>query len=329
MKAPTVDDLRTMTGSGWTTAETDLVALGQVERRVLWLATRIIDEANRRTGGEVKVGGHQTSCASMVSIMTTLWFWHISGEDKVPVKPHASPVYHAIKYLTGKLDRSYLTTLRQRGGLHAAEPAFATEVDWLLCDALDQLSQPNGESCYLRLSTRPIDQSIFGEAMITYGEDQLRAMVLAGGYRLIDCPPTGRPGMTLVATGSMVPEAVAAARELDDEGIDASALYLTSPDRAYRSWQQTYSSAIRSGRVARTPSLIHRLIPAEERSRPIISVHDAASHSLAWVGSTIGTRQFSLGVDQFGESGTIKDLHEIVGISTGDIVNATLVATHE
>ena len=55
----------------------------------------------------------------MVSIMTALWFAHIGGDDKVAVKPHSSPVYHAIKYLTGELDRSYLTTLRQRGGLQA------------------------------------------------------------------------------------------------------------------------------------------------------------------------------------------------------------------
>ena len=100
-------------------ATTELTPLEQIEQRVLWLATRIVDEANRRSGGEVKVGGHQASCASMVSIMTALWFNHISPEDKVAVKPHASPVYHAIKYLTGELDPSYLTTLRQRGGLQA------------------------------------------------------------------------------------------------------------------------------------------------------------------------------------------------------------------
>ena len=97
----------------------DLELLRQIERRVLWLATRIIDHANRRGTTDVKVGGHQASSASMASIMTALWFGHIGGEDKVAVKPHASPVYHAIKYLTGELDRSYLTTLRQRGGLQA------------------------------------------------------------------------------------------------------------------------------------------------------------------------------------------------------------------
>ena len=97
----------------------DLDVLREVEQRVLWLSTRMIDSANRRDGGEIKVGGHQASCASMVSIMTALWFGHIGGADKVAVKPHAAPVYHAIKYLTGELDRSYLTKLRQRGGLQA------------------------------------------------------------------------------------------------------------------------------------------------------------------------------------------------------------------
>ena len=96
-----------------------LDTLQEIERRVLWLATRIIDHANHRAVTDVKVGGHQASCASMASIMTALWFGHLGSDDKVAVKPHASPVYHAIKYLTGELDRSYLTTLRQRGGLQA------------------------------------------------------------------------------------------------------------------------------------------------------------------------------------------------------------------
>ena len=80
----------------------------------------MVDHANReRPPGEIKVGGHQASSASMVAIMTALWFGHLGGGDKVAVKPHASPVYHAIKYLTGELDRSYLTRLRALGGLQS------------------------------------------------------------------------------------------------------------------------------------------------------------------------------------------------------------------
>jgi pyruvate dehydrogenase E1 component len=209
------------------------------------------------------------------------------------------------------------------------EPAFATEVDWLLCDALDQLSRPGGTSSYLRLSTRPIDQAAFAAVLERMGEDRLRSHVLAGGYRLRDAPPDGRPGVTLVTTGAMAPEALAAASVLDDEGVQASVVHLTSPDRVYRGWRDGFARSTASARVVRAPSQLHRVIPADERRRPVVSVHDAASHSLAWLGSALGTRQYTLGVDRFGESGTIRDLHEITGIDTGSIVNAALIAVSE
>ena len=60
-----------------------------------------------------------------------------------------------------------------------------------------------------------------------------------------------------------------------------------------------------------------------------MSVHDAASHSLAWLGSAVGTRQYTLGVDRFGESGTIADLYELTGIDAGSIVNTALLALAE
>jgi pyruvate dehydrogenase E1 component len=210
--------------------------------------------------------------------------------------------------------------------LTAFEPAYATEVDWVLCDALDQLSRPGGTSGYLRLSTRPIDQAPFAAALASLGEDALRGEVLRGGYRLVDAPEDGRPAVTIVTTGVMAPEAIQAAAELDAEGVQASVIHLTSPDRVYRSWRSGFAAAAASARVVRSPSHLHHLVPAQERRRPIVSVHDAASHSLAWLGSALGTRQYALGVDRFGESGTIADLYEITGISTGSIVNAALVA---
>lgn len=210
-----------------------------------------------------------------------------------------------------------------------AEPAFATEVDWLLCDAISQLSKPDGTSTYLRLSTRPMNQAPFAAALERYGQPGLRSLVLAGGYRLREAPDDGRPGVTIVSTGVMATEALAAAVELDHEGVQASVIHLTSPDRAYVSWRAGFAATASSGSVVRSPSLIHRVVPVSERRRPVISVHDAASHSLAWIGSALGTRQYTLGVDQFGESGTIADLHEVTGISTGNIVNAALVAISE
>ncbi len=99
----------------------DLDVLASVQRRVLWLATSIVHHANKVRGAtaEVKVGGHQASSASSVSIMTALYFAHLRGPDRVSVKPHASPVLHAIEYLLGQLDAAYLTTLREFGGLQS------------------------------------------------------------------------------------------------------------------------------------------------------------------------------------------------------------------
>ena len=102
-------------------AAVDRAALTSIERRVLWLATRIVDYANRERPAEdeLKVGGHQASSASMVSMMTALYVADLEASDRVSVKPHASPVLHALEYLLGRLDRSYLTRLRDFGGLQS------------------------------------------------------------------------------------------------------------------------------------------------------------------------------------------------------------------
>ncbi|MBA2514956.1 MAG: pyruvate dehydrogenase, partial [Solirubrobacterales bacterium] len=99
----------------------DVATLESVQRRVLWLATSIVHHANRvrSTPSGVKVGGHQSSSASLVSAMTALYFAHLQAPDRVSVKPHASPVLHAINYLLGRLDEQYLTELRSFGGLQS------------------------------------------------------------------------------------------------------------------------------------------------------------------------------------------------------------------
>jgi pyruvate dehydrogenase E1 component len=98
-----------------------LDALREIKDRVLWLATAIVHHANRvrPNSSGLKVGGHQASSASMVSLMTTLWLRHLRAEDRVSVKPHASPVLHALNFLLGELDADHLTTLRAFGGLQS------------------------------------------------------------------------------------------------------------------------------------------------------------------------------------------------------------------
>lgn len=108
-----------MPGESDTTCTPEL--LRTIADRVLWLSTAIVDGANR--GGKppsgVKTGGHQASSASMVDIMVALWFTELRREDRVAVKPHASPVLHAINYLLGGLDRDKLGSFRALGGLQS------------------------------------------------------------------------------------------------------------------------------------------------------------------------------------------------------------------
>lgn len=91
-------------------ATLDASVLDEVAQRVLWLSTAMVDAANagRPSVDGVKVGGHQASSASMVGLMTALWFTQLTRFDRVSVKPHASPVLHAINYLLGDLDEHYL-----------------------------------------------------------------------------------------------------------------------------------------------------------------------------------------------------------------------------
>ncbi|MFZ0159074.1 MAG: pyruvate dehydrogenase, partial [Kineosporiaceae bacterium] len=95
--------------------------LDEIARRVLWLSTRIVDAANhdRPNTEGIKIGGHQASSASLVGVLTALYFAHLDAADRVSVKPHASPAFHAVQYLLGRLDRSYLTRLRAFGGLQS------------------------------------------------------------------------------------------------------------------------------------------------------------------------------------------------------------------
>lgn len=101
--------------------DVESTALERIQQRVLWLATSMVHHANhvRQTPSGLKVGGHQASSASMVSIMTALYFEHLRSVDQVSVKPHAAPVLHAINHLLGRLDPAYLTELRSFHGLQS------------------------------------------------------------------------------------------------------------------------------------------------------------------------------------------------------------------
>ena len=85
--------------SGKSTTEAELRILGELEKKVLWLSSWTIHHANhiRDNTDGLKVGGHQASSASLAAIMTALYFHTLRPQDRVAVKPHASPNFHAIQ----------------------------------------------------------------------------------------------------------------------------------------------------------------------------------------------------------------------------------------
>ncbi|MFK7764399.1 MAG: transketolase [Roseobacter sp.] len=107
----------------------DLTLLRHIEKKLLWLACWTIHNANHlRDADEIKVGGHQASSASMVTIMTALYFSTFRREDRIAVKPHAAPVFHAIQYIMGNQSRENLENFRGYGGAQSY-PSRTKDVD--------------------------------------------------------------------------------------------------------------------------------------------------------------------------------------------------------
>src|SRR5260221_11553383 len=108
--------------------------LRALERKVLWLSTWMIHNANhlRPARDGLKVGGHQASSASVATLLTALYFDVLRPEDRVAVKPHASPIFHAIQYLFGKQSRDALERFRALGGAQSypSRTKDADEVDF-------------------------------------------------------------------------------------------------------------------------------------------------------------------------------------------------------
>jgi pyruvate dehydrogenase E1 component len=228
------------------------------------------------------------------------------------------------------------------------EPAYAAALDWLMCGALQSIAAANAAppgtavagdgSYYFRLTTRSIDQGPFARARDRLGDAILRRQVLAGAYRLVDAADAagtaraagtdgaaggGAPLVYLAGCGAVLPEVLGAAAELADEGIAAHVVDITSADRLYRAWQRTLRQGVRTATAPSIPGALRTVFP--DRA-PIVTVHDAASHTLSWLGSALGVPAVSLGVDTFGQSGAVADLYRAHDLDAGSIVNAALAA---
>ena len=191
------------------------------------------------------------------------------------------------------------------------EPCFGKELEWIMLDALKRIHARESSS-YLKLTTKPIDQSLMQLPDSETQIEELRNQVLKGAFRLVDRSelPEYHPGQNVVnlfACGAMVPEALLAGDLLQCEGVYSNIINVTGPGPLYRHFQELAHAALRN--EADTADFLSDVLREEERTVPVVTVVDGHPHTLAWLGSALGTRVHPLGVVAFGQSGGLSDVY--------------------
>lgn len=198
------------------------------------------------------------------------------------------------------------------------EPAFALDTEWCLLASLARLGRPGGRSAYLRLSTRPVDQSLADVPADPAARRRRRDHVVAGGYLLRRA--AGGPTATLVAMGALVPEALAAADRLDGLGHRTDVVCVTSPGLLFE--------AVRARRgLDPAPTWILDAVLPAGRAAPLVTVLDGHPHTLAFLAGVNRVPAVHLGVSRFGQSGDLDSVYRHHGIDVDGVVAAALDVT--
>lgn len=211
-------------------------------------------------------------------------------------------------------------------GLAAFEPAFVDEVAVVIRWAFDFLQRSGeggpseatwldderGGSAYLRLSTRPIDQ-----VRREIGAD-LAADIVNGAYWMR--PPGPNAEVVIAYQGVVAPEAIAAAGLLGEDRRDIGVLAVTSADRLFAGWRG--ADRARQNGLVHARSHIERLLAPLSRECGLVTVLDGHPATLGWLGGVAGHRVRPLGVEHFGQTGSIEELYRHYGIDTDAIVRA-------
>ena len=211
-------------------------------------------------------------------------------------------------------------------GLAAFEPAFVDELAVILAFALDyiqrdgggEVSERNwlrdetGGSVYLRLSTRPIEQ--IKREMTA----ELRQAIVDGAYWLRKPGPNCQ--VVVAYTGAVAPEAIQAVGLMAEDRRDVGLLAVTSADRLNAGWTAAWRARERG--LVHARSHIERLFAGLPPHCGIVSVLDGHPAALAWLGAVQGHRVRPLGVEHFGQTGSIAELYRHYGIDTHAVIAA-------
>jgi pyruvate dehydrogenase E1 component len=202
----------------------------------------------------------------------------------------------------------------EQPGCLSYEPAFAIDTEWTLLASMAKLGRPDGSSAYLRLSTRPVDQALAAVPADSAARERRRRQVVAGGYVLRRAET---PVVALAAMGAVVPEALAAAARLEQVGIAADVICVTSPDLLYRAVRA------RQGHEAAEAWILEQVFPAD-RAVPLVTVLDGHPHTLAFLATINRVPTTALGVNGFGQSGSLDDVYRHHHLDADSIVRAAL-----
>lgn len=211
-------------------------------------------------------------------------------------------------------------------GLASFEPAYVDELAVIMRFAFDYMQRDGegqadertwlrdetGGSVYLRLSTRPQEQP--KREMSAFLEQE----IIDGAYWLR--PPTSNTDIVIAYTGVMAPEAIEAAGMMSEDRRDVAVLAITSADRLNAGWSAA-QRARRRGMV-HAKSHIERLFANVPPHCGIVTVIDGHPATLAWLGSVVGNRVSALGVEHFGQTGTVDDMYRHHGMDADAIVSA-------
>ncbi|MGZ6009116.1 MAG: transketolase-like TK C-terminal-containing protein [Rhizomicrobium sp.] len=197
-------------------------------------------------------------------------------------------------------------------GLTSYEPAYADELAVILRWAFEhiQADGDEGGSVYLRLSTRALDQ--LGRALTP----DLARDIIAGGYWL--SPPGPSTRVILAYQGTVSAEAITAAGLMSEDRQGVGVLAITSSDRLYSDWRRSQHHR-HDGRLS-TPAHVTNLLAPIPRDALIVTIIDGHPATLSWLGGVAGHRVESLGVDDFGQTGTIADLYRHFGFDAESIM---------
>ncbi|MCU1423639.1 MAG: aceE, partial [Microbacteriaceae bacterium] len=317
------------------------VGVWSTEERRAWFdddAETMMHWRERPTGQHIELGIAEVNLVGLISELGSTWSrW---GETLFPIGTIYDPfVERALEpwsfgmYAGGQsilVGTPSGVTLAPEGGAHQSiktpsigleqpdcisyEPAFVVDVEWTLLAAMGQLGRPGGKSAYLRLSTRPVDQTLARVPDDPAARERRRRQVVAGAYVL---RAEAEPQVSVVAMGAMVPEALAASERLLALGIRSEVICVTSPGLLFEALQA------RQGQGDAATWILDQVFPSRH-ALPMVTVLDGHPHTLAFLASINRVDSRHLGVTHFGQAGDLDAVQKYHGIDTDSIVRAAL-----